>query len=82
MVKVVMQIEGMHCGMCEAHVNDAVRRSADVKKVSSSCRKGTASFLAADEGAAEAVRVAVEALGYRVLGVQTETYEKRGGLFR
>ncbi len=26
MFKTTMKVEGMMCGMCEAHVNDAVRR--------------------------------------------------------
>jgi len=30
----------MACGMCEAHVNDAVRRAFPVKKVTSSHKKG------------------------------------------
>lgn len=33
MVKITLDIEGMACGMCEAHVNDAVRRVFPVKKV-------------------------------------------------
>lgn len=26
MLKIVLEVEGMHCGMCETHVNDVVRR--------------------------------------------------------
>ena len=40
MVKITLDIEGMACGMCEAHVNDAVRRVFPVKKVTSSHSKG------------------------------------------
>ena len=32
MVKITLDIEGMACGMCEAHVNDAVRRVFPVKR--------------------------------------------------
>lgn len=32
MLKIVMKIDGMACGMCEAHVNDALRRVDGVKK--------------------------------------------------
>ena len=41
MFKTTMKVEGMMCGMCEAHVNDAVRREfPKVKKVTSSHGKG------------------------------------------
>lgn len=33
MLKITLRIEGMACGMCEAHVNDAVRQNFDIKKV-------------------------------------------------
>ena len=26
MVKITMKIDGMMCGMCESHINDAIRR--------------------------------------------------------
>lgn len=32
MVKITMEIEGMACAMCEAHINDAVRKAFPVKK--------------------------------------------------
>ena len=39
MVKVTVNIEGMACGMCEAHINEAVRNAFSVKKVTSSHTK-------------------------------------------
>ena len=32
-------VEGMKCGMCEAHVNDIIRKNFDVKSVKASARK-------------------------------------------
>ena len=40
MKKITLKIDGMMCGMCESHVNDAIRRAFRVKKVSSSHAKG------------------------------------------
>ena len=40
MLKITVQVDGMVCGMCEAHVNDAVRKAFPVKKVASSHSKG------------------------------------------
>ena len=41
MIKTVFSVDGMACSMCEAHVNDAIRKAAGkVKKVTSSHSKG------------------------------------------
>lgn len=40
MIKITLDVEGMACGMCEAHVNNAVRQNFAVKKVTSSHTKG------------------------------------------
>ena len=37
MEKITVEVSGMMCGMCEAHINDAVRKAfPDVEKVNSS----------------------------------------------
>ena len=81
MVKITMEIDGMTCGMCEAHVNDAVRRAFSVKKVSSSHKKGRTEILSEQMLDEEKLRAAVEATGYRVMAVRTEPYEKKGFSF-
>ena len=40
MYETKVKIDGMMCGMCEAHVNDAIRARFNVKKVTSSHAKG------------------------------------------
>ena len=40
MLKITLGVDGMMCGMCESHVNDAVRKAFPVKKVTSSHGKG------------------------------------------
>ena len=84
MTKTTIRIDGMMCGMCEAHVNDAVRREFSVKKVESSHSKGTTEIIS-DEALDEAkLREVVEKDGYKVLGITSEPYEKKGlaGLFK
>ena len=39
MVKITVGIDSMACGMCEAHINEAVRNAFPVKKVTSSHTK-------------------------------------------
>ena len=36
MIKTTVEVNGMMCGMCESHVNEAVRKNFTVKKVQSS----------------------------------------------
>ena len=39
MIQYTIAVEGMACSMCEAHINDAVRKAFPVKKVTSSRSK-------------------------------------------
>lgn len=77
MIKLTLQIEGMACGMCEAHVNDAVRRAVSVIKVTSSHQKGCTEILTEAEIDTEVLKSAIEAGGYRVTAIQSEEYEKK-----
>ena len=47
MVKITLKIDGMSCGMCEAHINDTVRAAFRIKKVDSSHKKGTTFWIIA-----------------------------------
>lgn len=78
MIKTILSVEGMACGMCESHVNDAVRNAFAVKKVSSSFKKGETEIVSEAPLDETALRGAIEATGYRVLSCRTEPYEKRG----
>ena len=83
MVKIILEVDGMACGMCETHVNDAVRRVFPAKKVTSSHAKGRTEILAEQPLDEEQLKAAVSAAGYTVKAVQTEPYEKKGfSLFR
>ena len=78
MVKIILEVDGMACRMCETHVNDAVRRVFPVKKVTSSHAKGRTEILAEQPLDEEQLKAAVSAAGYTVKAVQTEPYEKKG----
>ena len=45
MLQYTIAVEGMACSMCEAHVNDAVRKAFPIKKVTSSHSKGQTQIL-------------------------------------
>ena len=81
MIKTTLSIDGMMCSMCEAHINDAVRKALPVKKVSSSHRKGQTEILSEATLDEAALRAAIEATGYRLLSVSQEEAKKKRGLF-
>ena len=72
-----MQIEGMHCPMCEDHVNDKIRRVRGVRSVKSSHRKGIAVVVLEEGTNREEVRNAVASMGYRFLSESEKPYQKR-----
>ena len=68
----------MHCGMCETHVNDVVRRVEGVKKVTSSHAKGRTVVIAEDGINTSLIKEAIAKQGYGVGRIETVSYEKRG----
>lgn len=82
MIKTTLKIDGMMCGMCEAHVNDAIRAALPVKKVTSSHAKGETVILSEKALDESKLTDAIAATGYTLQGVSSEPYEeKHGGLF-
>ena len=79
MKKYTLKIEGMACNMCEAHVNEAVRKAVpQAKKVTSSFKKGETVFLADGEIDQAALSSTINATGYQCLRITSEIYEKKG----
>lgn len=78
MVQITLKIDGMACGMCESHINDAVRAKFPVKKVTSSHAKGETVILSDEDISEETLRAVIEPTGYKVLGYASEPYEKKG----
>lgn len=83
MTKTTLKIDGMMCGMCEAHICDTIRKAVPyAKKVSASRGKGEACFLTEDPVDAQSLKSSIDATGYTCLEVSSEPYEKKGWLFR
>lgn len=78
MVKVTVAVDGMMCGMCEAHVNDAIRKAFNVKKVDSSRSKKQTVILAEEPLDEQKVLDTINATGYEAKSIKTEPYEKKG----
>ncbi|MCD8145172.1 MAG: ATPase P [Oscillospiraceae bacterium] len=84
MNKVTLTVDGMMCGMCEAHVCDAIRKVCDEKaKVSASHVTGLAEVLLDGQPDVARMKAAVKETGYEVTDVKVEPYKKKGfSLFR
>lgn len=78
MIRYTLDVEGMQCGMCESHVNDAIRRAFHVKKVESSHGKHQTIILTEEPLDEAALRRTIDGTGYTVRTVKSEPYEKRG----
>ncbi len=79
MNKITVKIDGMMCGMCEAHICDTIRRAfPDAKKVSASRKSGEATFLSENNIDDEALKKAITDTGYTFVSVSSEEYKKRG----
>ncbi|MBQ7383500.1 MAG: heavy-metal-associated domain-containing protein [Clostridia bacterium] len=78
MVKTVAAIEGMMCGMCEAHMNDAIRGAFKVKKVESSHSKNQTVIISENPIDEQKLKDVVEKTGYVLKDVKSEPYKKKG----
>ena len=78
-MRITQKVEGMRCGMCESHVNNAVRRAFPVAKVTSSSHKRGETVIPAEAAPEEArLRQAIEAAGYTVGEITASPAEKKG----
>ena len=73
MPKVTVKVDGMMCGMCEAHIADTVRKVYPVaKKVKASRKKGEVKFVIDTSPDEEKLKEAITATGYTFVSLTTE----------
>lgn len=72
MYTTTVKVDGMMCGMCEAHVNEAVRNNFKVKKVTSSSRKGVTVITSEAPLDIEALKKTITATGYTVVSAEVK----------
>ena len=77
MIETTIKIDGMMCGMCEAHMNDAIRSSFKVKKVVSSHKDSQTVIVTEKDIPNEQLAQAVKKTGYKLLGVKREEEVKK-----
>ena len=72
MVKVTVNVEGMMCGHCEAHVNEAIKKAFGVEDVVSSHENNTTVFTAPEKVDEDRIRQTIKDAGYEVTGITQE----------
>ena len=72
MIKTTLKIDGMMCGMCEAHICDTIRKAIpEAKKVAASRSKKEACFLTDEAVDQDSLKAAIDATGYTCLGIES-----------
>ena len=78
MYETKVKIDGMMCGMCESHINDAIRNAFSVKKVSASHSKGEADIISEELIDEAKLRETITKTGYDFVCMTSKPYEKHG----
>ncbi len=64
MIKAYFDVEGMMCSMCEAHINDVVRKNVDISKIKSKHRKKLTIVTLENKNDIDKIIESIESLGY------------------
>ena len=82
MVKTIFKIEGMMCGMCEKHINNAVSRAFVTENITSSHKTGETEIISETAPDEALLRDVIEKEDYKVISITSEPFEKKKfGLF-
>ena len=81
MYRYTLKINGRMCGMCEAHVNDVIRKNFNIKKVNSSHTKNQTIILCEKEIDEELLKNKIGETGYIVEEINKEDAQEKKGFF-
>ena len=79
MFKTTANVDGMMCSMCEAHINEQIRKSFSPKKVTSSHKKNQTVIISDEMLTKEQIEKVLAPMGYHCLTAFSEPCRK--GLF-
>lgn len=71
-VKTTLTVDGMMCGMCETHIQEAIRNNFDVKKVKASHQKGTVVIMSEHRLDDNKLKNVIRETGYTLQNIQFE----------
>lgn len=78
MIKIIVEVEGMKCPMCEAHTNEAVKEAFNVAEVKSSHKDNKTTILTETDIPDEKIREALSKTGYTIGDITREEVKKKG----
>ena len=78
MWRYTIHVDCMMCGMCEAHMNDLIRKNFKVKKVTSSAKDGETVIISDAELDIPWAKKQIKDIGYELVDYTSEPYEKKG----
>ncbi len=76
MNKIILKINGMKCGMCEAHVNNLFRTKLNIKKIKSNHIKNETLIFTNLEISDDSLKNALENSGYTIESIKREDAKK------
>ena len=76
MIKTTIGVEGMMCHKCEAHVNEALERDFDIKKVESFHEENKTEIISEKELDEEELKRAINIVGYKKTDANGTVTEK------
>lgn len=71
-VKTTLTVDGMMCGMCETHIQEAVRKNFDVKKVKANHQNGTVVIMSEHRLDDNKLKDVIRETGYTLQNIQFE----------
>jgi copper chaperone CopZ len=77
MLQITLNVDGMMCGMCESHINNAVRGAFHVRKVTSSHTKGQTVIITEKDIDDNRLREVIGQTGYELSTIDRVPYEKK-----
>ena len=77
MNKYILRVEGMRCGMCEMHVEDAIRKNIVVYKVKASHIKNELVVFTEYDISENAFHEALDKTGYEIKNIKKEEAVKK-----
>lgn len=69
-MKTIVKVDGMMCSMCEAHINDVIRKNFNIIKVKSNRKKKETIIESNEQLDKNKIKEVIDKTGYTVLGFE------------
>ncbi len=76
MNKYIIGIDGMRCGMCEAHIEETIRKHVKIKKIKASHLKNNVVVITLENLSEDDFKAILDPTGYRITSFERTAAEK------